>query len=157
MTKENCALLKEFFRLKDLTQYDLAKMFGTSQAYIAALMNGRTNFGMKTAARFHEKFGLSVGWLVTGEGAMMADGTNPVSRDVIINRAPAQAANTANPNNNSNEATPDNEVKELFKELTETMKDLRKEIQEVKIQLDRQTNEKCKLLDILTELTGKLK
>ena len=70
--KNFCEELKKFFRERGISQYDLAARFNTAQSYIGALLNGRKAFGKKTAQQWADAFGLSVSWLLTGEGSMLA-------------------------------------------------------------------------------------
>lgn len=60
--------LKNFFWEKGLTQQKIADALGVSQSYVASLLNGQKAFGKKSAKTWSEKFGLSEGWLLTGEG-----------------------------------------------------------------------------------------
>lgn len=62
--------LKEFFKQKGLTQVQAAEMLGTTQQVVGKLLNGKP-FGKRTAAHWHEVFGLNPSWLITGYGAML--------------------------------------------------------------------------------------
>lgn len=68
--KKFCDDLKEFFRVRGLTQNDIAERLGVSQSYIGMLMSGNKAFGKNTAQSWAEEFGLSMAWLLTGEGSM---------------------------------------------------------------------------------------
>lgn len=64
--------LKKFFKRQGITQAEIAERYGTTQAYINLLLNGKTPIGKSCAVKLHELYGLSVAWLLTGEGEMMA-------------------------------------------------------------------------------------
>ena len=77
----------------NLTQLDVAKKLNVSEQYINALVNGRSHFGKKMAARWQNKFGLSASWLLTGEGNMLLskENTTPAQTgetNLITNQAP---------------------------------------------------------------------
>ena len=63
--------LKDFFRGQGLSQNDIAARFGVSQSYVGMLMTGKKEFGKNTAQQWADEFGLSVAWLLTGEGDML--------------------------------------------------------------------------------------
>lgn len=63
--------LQEYFRSNKVSQDDIAKLLGVSQAYVSALLSGKKAFGKKQAQKFAELFGLSPSWLLTGEGEML--------------------------------------------------------------------------------------
>lgn len=45
-----------------------------SQSYVNALLNDKKAFGKKQAQKWNELFGLSVNWLLTGEGNITNNG-----------------------------------------------------------------------------------
>ena len=64
--------LKKFFRSKGITQQQIGETLGTTQAYANLMLNGKCSLGRQTAQKLHEAYGLSVAWLLTGEGDMLA-------------------------------------------------------------------------------------
>lgn len=68
--KKFCDDLKEFFRKRGLTQQNIADKLGVSQSYVGMLMSGNKDFGKNTAQTWADEFGLSVAWLLTGEGSI---------------------------------------------------------------------------------------
>lgn len=75
--------LKKFFKRKGITQAEIAERYGTTQAYINLLLNGKTPIGKSCAVKLHELYGLSVSWLLTGDGNMIDEST---TNTVNINR-----------------------------------------------------------------------
>lgn len=75
--------LKKFFKRQGITQAEIAERYGTTQAYINLLLNGRAPIGKSTAVKLHELYGLSVSWLLTGDGNMIDEST---TNTVNINR-----------------------------------------------------------------------
>jgi phage repressor protein C with HTH and peptisase S24 domain len=69
---ENIGLkLSEFLKNSNLTQKEVAEQLGTSPAYINAVLGNRTRIGKRQAEKLSNLFGLSKGWLLTGEGEML--------------------------------------------------------------------------------------
>lgn len=78
--------LKKFFKAKGITQQQIGDALGTTQVYVNSILNGRAQIGKSTAKKFHDLYGLSVAWLLTGEGEMMATNnatTINIGRDSI--------------------------------------------------------------------------
>ncbi len=78
--------LKKFFKRKGITQAEIAESYGTTQAYINLLLNGKTPIGKSCAVKLHELYGLSVSWLLTGDGNMIDESTTNtvnISRDSV--------------------------------------------------------------------------
>lgn len=75
--------LKKFFKRQGITQAEIAERYGTTQAYINLLLNGKTPIGKSCAVKLHELYGLSVSWLLTGDGNMIDEST---TNTVNINR-----------------------------------------------------------------------
>lgn len=67
--------LKNFFKRQGITQAEIAERYGTTQAYINLLLNGKTPIGKSCAVKLHELYGLSVSWLLTGDGNMIDEST----------------------------------------------------------------------------------
>lgn len=61
--------LKEFFKAKGISQYEIATRLKISQPAVNALLNGKP-FGKKTAKIWAEEFGISSTWLLTGDGTI---------------------------------------------------------------------------------------
>lgn len=66
--------LRAFFKEKGMTQEEIADRLGVSQQYVNALLNGKTAFGKKQARKWNELFGISVNWLLTGDGDISSGG-----------------------------------------------------------------------------------
>lgn len=66
--------LSAFFKEKGMTQEEIAAQLGVSQSYVNALLNDKKAFGKKQAKKWNELFGLSVNWLLTGDGSITNDG-----------------------------------------------------------------------------------
>lgn len=78
--------LKKFFKRQGITQAEIAERYGTTQAYINLLLNGKTPIGKSCAVKLHELYGLSVSWLLTGDGNMIDESTTNtvnISRDSV--------------------------------------------------------------------------
>ena len=75
--------LKKFFKRQGITQAEIAERYGTTQAYINLLLNGKTPIGKSCAVKLHELYGLSVSWLLTGDGNMIDEST---TNTININR-----------------------------------------------------------------------
>lgn len=78
--------LKKFFKAQGITQQQIGDALGTTQVYVNSILNGRAQIGKSTAKKFHDLYGLSVAWLLTGEGEMMATNnatTINIGRDSI--------------------------------------------------------------------------
>lgn len=65
--------LNRFFRERNMRAQDIADKVGMTRAHIGNLLSGKSRFIVKTACLFHNKFGLSPAWLLTGEGEMLGD------------------------------------------------------------------------------------
>lgn len=82
--------LKKFFKSQGITQQQVGESLGTTQAYVNLMLNGRCSLGRQTAQKLHDAYGLSVAWLLTGEGDMMARGAaavNTINIDAADNRS----------------------------------------------------------------------
>ena len=78
--------LKKFFKAQGITQQQIGDALGTTQVYVNSILNGRAQIGKSTAKKFHDLYGLSVAWLLTGEGEMMANSnatTINIGRDSV--------------------------------------------------------------------------
>lgn len=76
MSQQNyLTTLRNFFRVKGITQTDMAKTLGIKQQYVSLLLTGRVGFSAAYAKRFEECFGVSSSWLLSGGGgSMLASG-----------------------------------------------------------------------------------
>lgn len=61
----------------------MAELLGTSQSYIAALLNGKKPFGKATAKKWAELFGFSPIFLLTHTGPML-QGNDESNSDIYI-------------------------------------------------------------------------
>ena len=64
--------LKNFFKAHGITQGDIAITLEAHQSFVSAMFNGKRSITRQTAQKLHDAYGLSVAWLLTGEGDMMA-------------------------------------------------------------------------------------
>lgn len=86
--------LSAYFREKGITQEEIAARLGVSQSYVNALLNDKKAFGKQQAKRWNELFGLSVNWLLTGDGNMLSNtitqnnqnGDNTQGTSVTVNK-----------------------------------------------------------------------
>ncbi len=76
MKRENLDRLKKYLRSQGLSQNKIAEELQVSQAYINLLMNGKNNFGIETAQKWKEKFGLNPEWLIYDEEPMLIENYN---------------------------------------------------------------------------------
>lgn len=63
--------LRNYFENKGITQKCIAKTLGVDPAYVNKLLSGKKAFGKKMAQQFQDLYGLSISWLLTGEGEML--------------------------------------------------------------------------------------
>lgn len=75
--------LKFFFKKNGITQEYLANILSMSQPNLNAMLNGRRSISKQTAVKLHDLYGLSVSWLLTGDGNMIDEST---TNTVNINR-----------------------------------------------------------------------
>lgn len=78
--------LKKFFRSQGITQQQIAEEYGTTQAYINLLLNGKCALGKGVATKLNELYGLSVAWLLTGDGDMIDHSKQSSDNVININR-----------------------------------------------------------------------
>ncbi len=88
------SILKKFFRDRKITQQSIADILGSSNSYVNQLLNGKCSLGRVAAQKLHDAYGLSVAWLLTGEGDMMARGAavNTINIDARGNRVNASGS-----------------------------------------------------------------
>jgi phage repressor protein C with HTH and peptisase S24 domain len=68
--------LRQFLKYEKITQQRVADDMGRTLQYVNGMVNGRSSVGKKVAARLQELYGVSSGWLLTGEGTMYAHSAN---------------------------------------------------------------------------------
>ena len=68
--ERNMEILRDFLKKKGYTQELIAQKLGVSQAYVNALLCGRSQFGKKQAKKWSDAFGISESWLITGIGEL---------------------------------------------------------------------------------------
>lgn len=140
--------LKLFFKQKNITQQQIASRLGVSQTYVNSLLCGKRNFGRKSAQEWQDAFGISMIWLLTGEGDMMARGAaavNTINIDARDNRVSASGGSTAVQAVGGSSVTPATPaggdaatVARLLEQNAQFMK-----------QIDRLTDQNQKLIDLL--------
>ena len=54
-----------------ISQKSIANKIGVTEQTVNALVNGRRNFGRKTAMMWEKELGISAKWLISGEGEML--------------------------------------------------------------------------------------
>jgi hypothetical protein len=84
MDEEFYLQLKYFFKKRGITQQQIADSLGVQQSFVGALLNGRKNITRNYASKFHELYGLSVAWLLTGEGEMLSSGAAGTVNNISI-------------------------------------------------------------------------
>ncbi len=85
MINENFFLqLKFFFKERGITQQQIANALDVQQSYIGALLNGRRTITRNYAQKLHDLYGLSVAWLLTGEGEMLSSGAAGTINNISI-------------------------------------------------------------------------
>lgn len=73
--------LKEYFFKEGITQEEIAKKLGVSQAYVSAMLNGKP-FGKTTAKKWGELFNIKPSWLLTGDGQMLLTDQNKETEEL---------------------------------------------------------------------------
>jgi hypothetical protein len=81
--------LKKFFRDRSITQQEIGDALETTQAYANLMLNGKCSLGRATAQKLSDAYGLSVAWLLTGEGNMLKA---PTAGGHIVDSAVASGA-----------------------------------------------------------------
>lgn len=82
MESQNLLKLKQYFREQGLTQEKAAARLGQTAMAVNILLNGKRNFGVKSAMDWSREFGLNPMWLMTGEGEMLMD--KPAIPDNVV-------------------------------------------------------------------------
>lgn len=142
--------LKNFFSSRGVSQSQLAEDLDVSQQYVSRLLTGVAPFGKKTATRFSELYGLSVPWLLTGEGPMMAADVqtgNSVSVVTHGDNSPAAGGD-------QRITTETDDLRELRDEVKNGFAALKTEVTALKTEIAALKDEKGRLLSIIENLTG---
>lgn len=142
--------LKNFFSSRGVSQSQLAVDLDVSQQYVSRLLTGVAPFGKKTATRFSELYGLSVPWLLTGEGPMMAADVqtgNSVSVVTHGDNSPAAGGD-------QRITTETDDLRELRDEVKNGFAALKTEVTALKTEIAALKDEKGRLLSIIENLTG---
>lgn len=142
--------LKNFFSSRGVSQSQLADDLDVSQQYVSRLLTGVAPFGKKTATRFSELYGLSVPWLLTGEGPMMAADVqtgNSVSVVTHGDNSPAAGGD-------QRITTETDDLRKLRDEVKNGFAALKTEVTALKTEIAALKDEKGRLLSIIENLTG---
>lgn len=142
--------LKNFFSSRGVSQSQLADDLDVSQQYVSRLLTGVAPFGKKTATRFSELYGLSVPWLLTSEGPMMAADVqtgNSVSVVTHGDNSPAAGGD-------QRITTETDDLRELRDEVKNGFAALKTEVTALKTEIAALKDEKGRLLSIIENLTG---
>lgn len=81
-TKKIAQNLKKFLVDRDISNTDVSKAFGCSEAYISGMLNGQTSIAKKTAQKWADIYGVSASYLLTGDGSI--DGSSIAPSNVIM-------------------------------------------------------------------------
>lgn len=65
--------LKHFLKQENIEQTEVSKYLGVAKQYINAICQGKKGVSKQKANLLQEGFGVSAGWLLTGEGTMYAN------------------------------------------------------------------------------------
>ena len=78
MTKQELIgdTIRTYFRDEKISLTSVADILGVTLPAVTNLLNGKRNFGINTAQKWHEAFGFSETFLRTGEGSLL--GTMPI-------------------------------------------------------------------------------
>lgn len=98
--------LKEHFDSVGITQKEIAELIGVSSQYINAVFNDRKPLGKKNAEKLANLFGLSISFLLTGEGKMLV----APSQQVIGDHNNATANNVSGDGNHVGNISTDNQI-----------------------------------------------
>ncbi len=76
--------LKNFFKAHGITQGDIALVLEAHQSFVSAMFTGKRSITRQTAQKLHDAYGLSVAWLLTGEGEMLSSGAAGTINNISI-------------------------------------------------------------------------
>ena len=71
---------KEFRFFLHLSQTDISKSLGLSGAFISHLENNKANPSLHTLIKLQNKYNLDINWLLTGNGNIILNKTNPTNQ-----------------------------------------------------------------------------
>lgn len=74
--------LKDALEIMGLSQTDAANRIGVRQQNLSLILNGKRPFGKNMQHRVESMLGISVNWLLTGEGAMLNENNSEDLRPV---------------------------------------------------------------------------
>lgn len=63
--------LRAYFRERGISQVEIANQLGVTKATVNKLFLGHVKFGKAQAEKWHELFGVSKSFLLTGEGSIV--------------------------------------------------------------------------------------
>lgn len=139
MDKKFYTDLKFFFKKNGITQEYLANILNMSQPNLNAMLNGRRSISKPTAVKLHELYGLSVSWLLTGDGNMIDEST---TNTVNINRDSVKVGG-----NVSGGIRQGGNLSEVVEKLVNELAEQRREIAEQR----RASNKQQELINTLIE------
>lgn len=123
--------LRRYFKSKGLTQKDAAEWIGISAPHMANLLNGRDGMGQKKVGKIVAAFPeISEAYLLTGKGQLVPGG---ISINQHHNSGPVSVSGNAIQGDAA----------------------LAAEVQSLREQLERERQEKARLLGIIETMTGK--
>ncbi len=91
--------LKKFFKSQGITQTDISDNLGLQQTFVSAMFNGHKSITRQTAQKLSDAYGLSVAWLLTGEGNMLKA---PAAGGQVNNINVDASGNSINASGNAN-------------------------------------------------------
>lgn len=65
--------LRSYFRDRGIAVKDIAETLGTNPVYISSILNGKKSIGRATAAKLADKYGFSIKFILSGEGALFSE------------------------------------------------------------------------------------
>ena len=89
--------LRAYFAKKSFSQQDIADALNIHQTNVSELFLGKRPFGKNAAMKWHRAFGLSVNWLITGEGSMFDGDTTITQNNVHGDNVIANSINKSSP------------------------------------------------------------
>lgn len=144
MDKKFYTDLKSFFKKKGITQEYLASILIMSQPNLNAMLNGRRNISKSTATKLNKLYGLSVSWLLTGNGDMMDESTT--TNNININRD-SHGSMTVNGGISGGSIQQGGNLSEIVEKLVNELAEQRRELAEQR----RASNKQQELINTLIE------
>lgn len=81
----NYQALKDYFYRNNIRQVDIVERTGIDKATVSNFLAGRRPLGRENARRLADAFGLSLAFILTGEGDMFPAGRQEVGNGAIVN------------------------------------------------------------------------